>query len=160
MTIGPCIFPATFSTASSDNEKTRVFCRHIKFFIVSGSSYHGRPASPLQRWSPFGPGRYSSYAVLTPELEWWACSKADARFQGEDNSPASFEKTLSALSTKITQASTRLDATRQQARRFTALWTLYSIFIYLLYTTIDVLVLGWKNWGVLEYAAVFGGPLV
>ncbi|KAL1977824.1 hypothetical protein VTN31DRAFT_683 [Thermomyces dupontii] len=81
-------------------------------------------------------------------------------WKGEDNSPASFEKTLSALSTKITQASTRLDATRQQARRFTALWTLYSIFIYLLYTTIDVLVLGWKNWGVLEYAAVFGGPLV
>ncbi|CRG88636.1 Protein lunapark [Talaromyces islandicus] len=81
-------------------------------------------------------------------------------WKGEDNSPASFEKTLSTLSTKITEKTTRLDATRQQARRFRALWTLYSIFIYLLYSTIDVLVLGWKNWGPWEFGAVLGGPFI
>ncbi|KAH8689960.1 hypothetical protein BGW36DRAFT_350974 [Talaromyces proteolyticus] len=81
-------------------------------------------------------------------------------WKGEDNSPASFEKTLSTLSTKINESTTRLDATRQQGRRFKALWTLYSIFIYLLYTTIDVLVLGWQNWGPWEYGAVLGGPFV
>jgi hypothetical protein len=80
--------------------------------------------------------------------------------QGADNSPASFEKTLSTLSTKITQMTARLDSNRQQARRFKALWTLYSIFIYLLYSVIDVLVLGWESWGILEYGAVVGGPFV
>lgn len=84
----------------------------------------------------------------------------DSIRQGEDNSPASFEKTLSTLSTKITEKGARLEATRQQARRFRALWTLYSIFIYLLYSTIDVLVLGWKNWGPWEFGAVLGGPFM
>ncbi|GAM42102.1 hypothetical protein TCE0_043f15767 [Talaromyces pinophilus] len=69
-------------------------------------------------------------------------------WKGEDTSPASFEKTLSTLSTKATETNTQLDKLRQQARRFKALWTLYSVFIYLLYSTIDVLVLGWQNWGI------------
>ncbi|OJJ06659.1 hypothetical protein ASPVEDRAFT_140942 [Aspergillus versicolor CBS 583.65] len=81
-------------------------------------------------------------------------------FGGEDNSPASFEKTLSTLSTKITRATSRLDLHRQHARRFKALWTLYTSFIYLLYTVILALVLGWQNWGVKEYAAILGGPVI
>ncbi|QGA21527.1 hypothetical protein EYB26_009238 [Talaromyces marneffei] len=81
-------------------------------------------------------------------------------WKGEDNSPASFEKTLSNLSTKATETNTQLDKLRQQARRFKALWTLYSVFIYLLYSTIDVLVLGWQNWGYWEWGAVLGGPFV
>ncbi|KAL1965486.1 hypothetical protein VTN77DRAFT_5742 [Rasamsonia byssochlamydoides] len=81
-------------------------------------------------------------------------------WKGEDNSPASFEKALSSLSTKITQTANRLDANRQQARRFKALWTLYTTFAYLLYSIILALVLGWKNWGIIEYAAVLGGPVV
>ncbi|KAF3385758.1 Protein lunapark [Talaromyces pinophilus] len=81
-------------------------------------------------------------------------------WKGEDTSPASFEKTLSTLSTKATETNTQLDKLRQQARRFKALWTLYSVFIYLLYSTIDVLVLGWQNWGYWEWGAVLGGPFV
>ncbi|KAL4804100.1 hypothetical protein BDV18DRAFT_35642 [Aspergillus unguis] len=81
-------------------------------------------------------------------------------FKGEDNSPAEFEKTLATLSTKITQTTARLDLHRQHARRFKALWTLYTSFIYLLYSVILALVLGWENWGVKEYAAIVGGPVV
>jgi hypothetical protein len=81
-------------------------------------------------------------------------------WKGEDNSPASFEKALSALSTKITQTTSRLDLHRQHARRFKALWTLYTTFAYLLYSIILALVLGWQNWGVTEYAAIVGGPVL
>ena len=84
----------------------------------------------------------------------------DTYKQGEDNSPASFEKALAALSTKIAQSNTRLDSHRQHARRFKALWTLYTTFAYLLYSIILALVLGWQNWGVIEYAAVSGGPVL
>ena len=76
--------------------------------------------------------------------------------QGDENSPAVFEKTLSTLSTKIAQATTRLDQQRQRARRFKALWTLYSTFAYLFYS----IVLGWESWGVREYAAIAGGPVL
>ncbi|KAE8378631.1 hypothetical protein BDV26DRAFT_186494 [Aspergillus bertholletiae] len=81
-------------------------------------------------------------------------------FKGEDNSPASFERALEALSGKITRANTRLDAHRQNARRFKALWTLYTSFAYLLYSIILALVLGWQNFGAVEYIAIAGGPIV
>ncbi|KAJ5101268.1 hypothetical protein NUU61_003490 [Penicillium alfredii] len=81
-------------------------------------------------------------------------------WKGEDNSPASFEKTLSTLSSKIAQASSRLDQHRQASRRFKALWTLYSTFAYLFYSIILALVLGWDSWGVKEYAAIVGGPVL
>ncbi|KAE8153395.1 hypothetical protein BDV25DRAFT_127323 [Aspergillus avenaceus] len=81
-------------------------------------------------------------------------------FKGEDNSPASFEKALSTLSAKITRANSRLDTHRQNSRRFKALWTLYTTFAYLLYSIILALVLGWQNFGVVEYAAIAGGPIV
>ncbi|KAL1851461.1 hypothetical protein Plec18167_008652 [Paecilomyces lecythidis] len=81
-------------------------------------------------------------------------------WKGEDNSPASFEKTLSTLSTKITETTNRLDVSRQRSRRFKALWTLYTTFAYLLYSIILALVLGYQNWGAVEYAAVAGGPIV
>ncbi|KAJ5281968.1 hypothetical protein N7478_007340 [Penicillium angulare] len=81
-------------------------------------------------------------------------------WKGEDNSPASFEKTLSTLSTKIAQATTRLDQQRSTSRRFKALWTLYSTFAYLFYSIILALVLGWESWGLKEYAAIAGGPVM
>ncbi|OOQ84698.1 putative protein lunapark [Penicillium brasilianum] len=81
-------------------------------------------------------------------------------WKGEDNSPASFEKTLSTLSAKIAQVTTRLDQQRQTARRFKALWTLYSTFAYLFYSIVLALVLGWESWGVKEYAAIAGGPVL
>ncbi|KAJ5701023.1 hypothetical protein N7488_008571 [Penicillium malachiteum] len=81
-------------------------------------------------------------------------------WKGEDNSPASFEKALSTLSTKIAQATTRLDQQRSTSRRFKALWTLYSTFAYLFYSIVLALVSGWESWGVKEYAAIAGGPVL
>ncbi|CAF9923945.1 MAG: hypothetical protein HETSPECPRED_005467 [Heterodermia speciosa] len=80
--------------------------------------------------------------------------------QGDDNSPASFEKALSTLSGRITKITTRLDNLRQRSRRFTLLWTLYSSFAYLLYSIILILVVGWRSWGIAEYAAILGGPII
>ncbi|EPS26354.1 hypothetical protein PDE_01290 [Penicillium oxalicum 114-2] len=81
-------------------------------------------------------------------------------WKGDDTSPAGFEKTLSTLSKKIAQSTTRLDQQRQAARRFKALWTLYSTFAYLFYSIILALVVGWETWGVKEYAAIAGGPVL
>lgn len=99
-----------------------------------------------------GPSLYSGAA---------ACPLLEANIQkADDISPASFEKTLSALSSKIAKASNRLEGTRQQARRFKGLWTLYSSFVYLLYVVVVGLVVGWRNWGPIEYTTLSGGPLM
>lgn len=80
--------------------------------------------------------------------------------QGEDASPASFEKTLSALSEKITKAQLQLDTLNQRSRRRIALWTLYTSFAYILCVIILALVVGWRNWGAAEYTGVAGSPLM
>ena len=41
-----------------------------------------------------------------------------------------------------------------------ALWTLYTIFAYILYSLILALVVGWRKWGAIEYSAVAGGPVM
>lgn len=80
--------------------------------------------------------------------------------QGDSNSPASFEKILSNLSTKISNTSSKLDGLRQRSRRLKVLWTLYAVFAYLLCTIILILVVGWRKWGPIEYTAVAGGPVM
>ena len=80
--------------------------------------------------------------------------------RGEENSAASFEKTLSQLSTKINKASAQNDRFRQHQRRFKVLWTLYTSFAYILVALILILVTGWENWGAAQYSAVAGGPVV
>ena len=81
-------------------------------------------------------------------------------FKGDDKSAASFEKTLSRLSSKINKASSQNDLFRQHQRRYKALWTLYTIFAYILVAAILTLVTGWEKWGSLEYGALAGGPAV
>lgn len=81
-------------------------------------------------------------------------------FKGDDSSAASFEKTLSNLSSKINRASAQNDRFRQQQRRYKVLWTLYSSFAYMLVALILTLVTGWSKWGAVEYSAVAGGPVV
>ncbi|KAL9638032.1 MAG: hypothetical protein Q9164_001826 [Protoblastenia rupestris] len=81
-------------------------------------------------------------------------------WKGDDTSPASFEKTLSALSAKISKTSSRLDGTWQRSRRLNVLWTLYAGFAYLLYSIILLLVVGWRKWGIVEYGAIGAGPVV
>ncbi|TAQ84970.1 hypothetical protein B7494_g6702 [Chlorociboria aeruginascens] len=81
-------------------------------------------------------------------------------WKGEDNSPASFEKALSALTTKISKSQSQLDTLRQRGRRIKALWTLYTSFAYLLCFIILFLVVGWKNLSALEYTGIAGSPVV
>ncbi|KAL8741877.1 MAG: hypothetical protein Q9190_005570 [Brigantiaea leucoxantha] len=81
-------------------------------------------------------------------------------WKGDDSSPASFEKTLSTLSNKISKATARHDSLRQSSRRINALWILYTTFAYLLYAIILFLVVGWRQWGFGEYATVLGAPAV
>lgn len=80
--------------------------------------------------------------------------------QGEDASPASFERTLSQLQEKITKAQLQLDTLNQHSRRRVALWTLYTSFAYILCVVVLALVVGWRNWGAVEYTAVAGSPVV
>lgn len=80
--------------------------------------------------------------------------------QGEDSSPASFEKALSALSTKITESQASLDGVRANSRRVRVLYTLYLSFAYLVYAIVLMLVVGWQNLGALEWTGMAGGPVV
>lgn len=80
--------------------------------------------------------------------------------QGNDDSPASFEKTLSTLSAKITKTTTTLENFRRRSRRYNILWVFYSTIVYLLYSIILLLVVGWRNWGLLEIGAVAVGPVL
>ena len=81
-------------------------------------------------------------------------------FKGDDTSAASFEKTLSQLSTKINKSTARNERLRQSQRRFKVLWTLYTSFAYILVALILVLVTGWESWGAIEYTVVAGGPVL
>jgi len=80
-------------------------------------------------------------------------------WKGNDT-PASFEKALSTLSTKISKSQLQLDKLRQRSRKLKALWALYTTFAYLLCSIILVLVVGWQNWGILEYTMLSGSPLI
>lgn len=80
--------------------------------------------------------------------------------QGDDSSTASFERTLSALSTKITDTQSRLDQQRTSARRAKVIWTLYLSFAYLVYAIFLLLVVGSRNLGAYEWTGMAGGPLV
>ncbi|KAK3331160.1 hypothetical protein B0H66DRAFT_598655 [Apodospora peruviana] len=77
----------------------------------------------------------------------------------EDSSPASFERTLSALSAKIAITQTRLDSARSKSRRIKVLSTLYLGFAYLVYAIVAMLVIGWRSMGTLEWTGMAGGPV-
>ncbi|KAK7917741.1 hypothetical protein PG985_011349 [Apiospora marii] len=81
-------------------------------------------------------------------------------WKGEDSSPASFEKTLSNLSTKITATQLLLDKVRTRSRRIKVLWTLYLSFAYLVYAIVLILVVGYNNLGVWEWLGMTGGPVL
>ncbi|RDA82572.1 hypothetical protein CP532_3068 [Ophiocordyceps camponoti-leonardi (nom. inval.)] len=76
------------------------------------------------------------------------------------SSPASFEKTLSALSIKIADTQSRLDRARSSGRRTKALWTLYLSFAYVVYAIVLLLVIGYGNLGAYEWTGMAGGPVL
>ncbi|KHN94439.1 uncharacterized protein MAM_07755 [Metarhizium album ARSEF 1941] len=79
---------------------------------------------------------------------------------GADSSPASFEKTLSSLSSKITTSQSQLDRLHTSARRVKVLWTLYFGFAYVVYAIVLLLVVGHKNLGAYEWTGMAGGPIL
>ncbi|GJD03990.1 hypothetical protein ColKHC_12815 [Colletotrichum higginsianum] len=81
-------------------------------------------------------------------------------WRANDSSPASFEKTLSALSAKITDTQARLDGARATSRRIRVLWSLYLAFAYLVYSIVIFLVVGMNSMGAWEWSGVAGGPVV
>ncbi|KAK2067405.1 hypothetical protein P8C59_001152 [Phyllachora maydis] len=81
-------------------------------------------------------------------------------WRSHDSSPASFEKTLSALSNKIATAQHQLERTRAQGRRVKVLGTLYLGFAYVVYAIVLLLVVGWRHLGALEWTGLAGGPVV
>lgn len=80
--------------------------------------------------------------------------------QKDDSSPASFERALSNLSSKITNTQSRLEKTRASSRRVKVLSTLYLSFAYLVYAIVALLVVGWKNMGAYEWSGMAGGPVM
>ncbi|EGX89061.1 protein lunapark, putative [Cordyceps militaris CM01] len=78
----------------------------------------------------------------------------------DTTSAASFEKTLSALSLKITTTQKTLDKTRASARRVKVLLVLYLGFAYLVYAIVQLVVVKYGNMGALEWAGMAGGPIV
>jgi endoplasmic reticulum junction formation protein lunapark len=85
--------------------------------------------------------------------------QADRFSQRNDSSPASFEKSLSTLSKKISDTQARLDRVRSSSRRVKVLWTLYLSFAYLVYAIVLTLVVGWHNLGAWEWTGMAGGPV-
>ncbi|KAL9619254.1 MAG: hypothetical protein Q9160_006106 [Pyrenula sp. 1 TL-2023] len=81
-------------------------------------------------------------------------------FRRDTNSPASFERTLSKLSARITAQTASLDRSRSSSRRIRALFTLYTTLAYLVYTLILALVLGHRRWNLGHYAGLLGAPAV
>ncbi|KAM0208606.1 hypothetical protein ACHAPA_010953 [Fusarium lateritium] len=81
-------------------------------------------------------------------------------WRGETSSTASFEKTLSTLSTKITDTQASLDKVRASSRRARVIWTLYLSFAYLVYAIVLLLVVGYDNLGAFEWGGLTGGPIL
>ncbi|KAL2758308.1 hypothetical protein ACRALDRAFT_1015288, partial [Sodiomyces alcalophilus JCM 7366] len=80
-------------------------------------------------------------------------------WRANDSSPASFEKTLSALSAKITDSQSRLEQTRASSRRARVLCMLYFSVAYLILVIVQLLVVGYQNMGPWDWAGVAGGPV-
>ncbi|KAK0388309.1 hypothetical protein NLU13_4554 [Sarocladium strictum] len=81
-------------------------------------------------------------------------------WRSDSSSTASFEKTLSTLSAKITASQTRLDKLRATSRRVQVLATLYLSFAYLIFAIVAFLVIGANDLGQLEWAGVISGPFL
>ncbi|KAF1987008.1 hypothetical protein K402DRAFT_354441 [Aulographum hederae CBS 113979] len=81
-------------------------------------------------------------------------------WKGDSSDAASFEKTLSKLSTKISKISSRLDSLRSHARQAKVTLVLYGGFLYIVASLILILVTGWKNWNANEYTFVAGAPVL
>ena len=94
---------------------------------------------------------------------WSKRTQANIVPKGDDNSPTSFEtfeRILSQQATRVESTSSKLASLRQRARRYKAMFTIYSVLGYIFYCIVIVLVVGYQNIGVLKGAGVVVGPVV
>jgi len=115
----------------------------------------------MVRFWPFGgvssPGGFWTEGYVQA---WSKKAQANIVPKGDDNSPDSFERILSQLATRIESTSSKLATLRQRARRYKAMFTIYSVLGYILYCIVIVLVVGYQNIGVLKGAGLVVGPVV
>ncbi|KAI5794460.1 hypothetical protein DFH27DRAFT_566572 [Peziza echinospora] len=78
----------------------------------------------------------------------------------DENSPDSFERILAKLSTRIQERNTHLAKLHTQARRYKALWTIYTIIAWIFYIIVLALVVGKQGLTLLEIGGAVGGPIV
>jgi hypothetical protein len=64
------------------------------------------------------------------------------------------------VSAKIAKANAQLDSLRQKSRRYKALWTLYTVFAYILLLIVLFFVVGRANWRSSEYIGLLVGPVI
>ncbi|PSR82503.1 hypothetical protein BD289DRAFT_437328 [Coniella lustricola] len=81
-------------------------------------------------------------------------------FKKDDSSPASFERSLSLISAKISRTQANLESNRAAARRMRVLGTLYLSLAYFIYATVALLVVGWNKMGAYEWTGMAGGPIL
>ncbi|PHH60169.1 hypothetical protein CDD81_2055 [Ophiocordyceps australis] len=81
-------------------------------------------------------------------------------WKGDASSTASFEKTLSVLSAKISTVQSRLEKMRFRSRRARLVTTLYLSFGYLVYAIVSILVIGRAGLGTREWTGLAAGPVV
>lgn len=147
-------FPHLYSKSSHRLPKL-LFSQHAH-------ATHSDPAPcafDVTKW-PSGPGGFVTLTRKRPAPRNTVANGAPSLSQGDDSSTASFEKTLSNLSTKITDTQALLDRVRSSSRRARVLWTLYLSFAYLVYTIVLLLVIGYKNLGAYEWTGLVGGPVL
>jgi endoplasmic reticulum junction formation protein lunapark len=81
-------------------------------------------------------------------------------FQRSDDSPASFEKALETISTRIGKTQIGLERKRVNLRRALFTCTLYPAIVYIVFAIVELLVVKPANIGIAEWAGIVGGPFL
>lgn len=146
-------FPRLSDVASTFSPSTRCQCRGLE--LSSG------PFPGLQSTIEFTSIRHGVLLAFQGALNKSSLTTCvGANNSQSSGDAASFERTLSTLTGKITRAAARNDNLRLRSRRVRVMWTLYAGFAYILAALLLTLVTGWKNWGATEISVVAGGPVL
>lgn len=84
----------------------------------------------------------------------------DSQVQRADESPASFEKALESISTKIGKTQVDLERKRVNLRWALFNFTLYPSIVYIVFSIVELLVVKPANLGIAEWAGIVGGPFL
>jgi hypothetical protein len=151
---------------STEVVKMRSIClipllRHSIHVSTSRHLYDTRPIKPKHNnHNPTAMVSLWPFGVRPTPKPFYSASSANLKQQRDATSAQSFEKTLSTLQGKIAKASAQNELLRQRSRKLRVGWMLYGGFTYILAVLIFFLVTRWRNFGVLEYTVISGGPVL